>query len=581
MGGDAGTTPPSWHALDLEEHPIDIPKSIKVVVVGAGITGINAAILLPAKVPGIELVVFERDPDVGGIWNQCIYPGVRCDVPSHVYQSTFSPSRDWSEHYAQGAEIKSYWAQVAAKYNAYRYIRLNHEVKSASWDEDRAKWAVTVQNSSDTWVEEADFFIMATGVFSHPQLPKYPGMTEYEGHLSHSSRWDPDFNPAGKRIAIIGNGSSGMQVLPQLQRVAARIDHYARSPAWIAGNFGGVDGQPGERIPEELRTAFSDPEAYLQYRKSIENRSFKGFGSIVKDGIQSQQSRAKFTELMRSRLGDHTDLLDAILPDFSPSCRRLTPGPGYLEALVEPNVEYITTPIEKFTKAGIRTVDGKERQVDAIVCCTGSEKSFAPPFPVIRGGLDLTSSWRPAGSIGFPYTYMGLAAPGFPNLLFVNGPQCASATGTLPFATENQLTLVARILRKASTQDIRTMAPTRQAADDFQAYCEAYFPRTVLSENCSSWFNGGVKGGRVIANWPGSGLHANAVRREPRWEDWEYTYRSVSGNRFAYFGNGWTQKDVQVNRNPQEEADLTPYLQLASVAGQVDLRGYHETWYDL
>ena len=440
---------------------------------------------------------------------------------------------------------------------------------------------MTVRRSSETWIEEADFLIMATGVFSHPQLPQYPGMEDYEGHLCHSSRWDPAFDANGKRIAIIGNGSSGMQVLPQLQPLVTQLDHYARSPAWIAGNFGGIDGQPGEPIPEKLRSTIADPETYLQYRKNIENRSFKGFGTILKGGTQSQQSRAKFTDLMKSRLAGRPDLLEAILPDFSPSCRRLTPGPGYLEALIQPNVEYITTPIERFTKTGIRTVDGREREVHAIICCTGAEKSFAPPFPIVSSGLDLSSAWKPGGSVGFPYTYLGLATPGFPNLLFVNGPQCASATGTLPFATENQITLIARVLRKAINQDIRTMMPTRQATDDFQAYCDAYFPKTVLSEECSSWFNGGIKGGRVIANWPGSGLHANAVRRDPRWEDWEYTYKSTSGNRFAYFGNGWTQKDVQVNQETPEEIDLTPYLQLASVTGGVDLRRYHEMWCDI
>lgn len=124
----------------------------------------------------------------GGIWNQCIYPGVRCDVPSHVYQSTFSPSREWSEYYAQGAEIKAYWTKVARDYDAYRYIRFNHEVISAKWSVEKTKWLVEVRHTTKTWIEEADFFIVATGVFSHPQMPQYSGMAEYEGHLCHSSR---------------------------------------------------------------------------------------------------------------------------------------------------------------------------------------------------------------------------------------------------------------------------------------------------------------------------------------------------------------------------------------------------------
>ncbi|KUJ09071.1 putative flavin-binding monooxygenase [Mollisia scopiformis] len=572
-----------WHPLQIEEHPIDVAPKLKVIVVGAGIAGINAAILLPVKVPGIELVIYERESDIGGVWHQCTYPGVRCDVPSHVYQSTFSPSRDWSEHYAAGTEIKSYWHQVTTKYDTWKYMRCDHEVQSAIWIEEKTKWVVTIKHSNTEIVDEADCVIMAIGIFSHPTLPKYPGMEDYEGHLCHSSRWDANFDPTGKRVAVIGNGSSGLQLLPQLQKVAARIDHYARSPTWVGGSFGPKVSASENAVSHDLRSSFANPETYLRYRKGLESPSFTGFGAITKDGMNSKLNREKFHEEMKARLGDRTDLLEAIEPDFSPSCRRLTPGPGYLEALTQPNVDDITSTIERFTKNGIRTADGKERKVDAIICCTGSEKSFAPPFPVMREGIDLSSAWKPGRSIGFPNTYMGIAAPGFPNLFFVNGPTAAAATGTLPFATENQITLIARVLRKMQSQGIRTITPSFQATEDFRAYCEAYFPRTVLSENCSSWFNGGIKGGRVIASWPGSGLHANVVRREPRWEDWEYTYRSSSENRFAYFGNGWTQKDVEVSQEGLEKSqvDMTPYLQLDSVTGRVDLRGYHETWFDV
>lgn len=509
---------------------------------------------------------------------------MQCDVPSHVYQSTFAPSLDWSEHYAKGAEIKSYWHDVAAKYNACQYVKLNHEVLSADWNEEKAKWLIRVSHRDITTIDEADCLIMSTGIFSHPKLPSYPGLSSYEGKICHSSRWDPHLDPTGKNVAVIGNGASGLQILPQLQKVSNKIDHYVRSPTWIAGNFGPQGDDRGKPIPNDLRDSFSDPETYLQYRKGLENASFSGFDSITKDGNKSKSNREDYYEAMKLRLGDRTDLLDAIIPKFSPSCRRLTPGPGYLEAIAKPNVDYITAPIERFTKTGIKTTDGRERDVDAIICCTGSEKSFAPPFPITRGEVDLSSAWKPGGSIGYPHVYLGISAPGFPNLFFINGPNAAAPTGTLPFATENQIVVVAKILRKIRTQGIRTISPSFQATEDFRAYCEAYFPQTVLSEDCSSWFNGGVKGGRVVGSWPGSGLHANMVRRELRWEDWEYTYKSKSSNRFAYFGNGWTQMDVEANQESVEGSDkfpvdMTPYLHLDSVVGKVDLRSYHEEWF--
>lgn len=249
---------------------------------------------------------------------------------------------------------------------------------------------MTVRHGTTTTVAEADSIIMATGIFSRPTLPKIPGILDYEGHICHSSRWSSDFDPAGKNIAVIGNGASGLQILPQLQKVSHRIDHYVRSPTWIANNFGGQERE--KPIPQDLKSPFGDPDAYLRYRKSLENPSFSSFGNVMKDSAKSKQSRANIHEIMKARLGGRTDLLAAIEPDFSPSCRRLTPGPWYLEALTQSNVEYITTGIERFTKSGIKTVDGKERDVDAIICCTGSEKTFSPPFPIVNRRIDLASA---------------------------------------------------------------------------------------------------------------------------------------------------------------------------------------------
>lgn len=227
-------------------------------------------------------------------------------------------------------------------------------------------------------------------------------------------------------------------------------------------------------MSQDLRSTFHDPESYLKFRKGLENPSFSSFESVVKDGEKSKLARVKSTKKMKRRLGDRTDLLVKVEPDFSPSCRRLTPGPGYLEALAQPNVEYVTTAIAGLTKAGNRTTDGQVRNVDAVICCTRSEKSFALPFPVVNRGVNLASAWKAGGSIGYPITYLGIAALGFPNLFFVNGPNAASATGTLPFATENQLTFIARILRKVQRQGIRTVTSSIQTTENFRAYHDAY-----------------------------------------------------------------------------------------------------------
>ncbi|KAM0416000.1 hypothetical protein ACHAPT_013055 [Fusarium lateritium] len=567
-----------WPPLQLEDHPIDENPPIRAVVVGSGISGITAGILLPAKVPNLDLTIYERNEDIGGVWHQNIYPGVRCDVPADAYQSTFAPSTSWSEAYARGPEIKEYWKGIVDQFDVRKYIRLQHRVLSAEWSETKAKWLITVLSPDGTFIDEANFLITATGHFSDPRLPAYPGLDEFQGVLRHTSNWDPTFEPKGKRVAVIGNGASGLQVLPELQKVAQHIDHYARNKTWVASPVGGED--LAQLVAENIDKARASSEAYLEFRKTLEGRLFSRFGGIFKDAQHNKAAEESMRKLMTSRLGGDPELADAFIPEFPPGCRRLTPGPGYLEALSENNVTYIATHIQEFTKTGIRTVDGVHREVDAIICSTGHDITFSTQFPVVSNGVDLQKAWRPGGDPGFPDSYLGIAAPSFPNFLTILGPNSAGLAGTLCHSVENQVTYIAKVLRKVAAQGIRSIVPSAAATQDFRAYCESFFPQTVMSEHCSSWYNGGIKGGRIHGLWPGSAAHVDLVRKDPRWEDFEYTYQNKQGNRFGWLGNGWTKKDVQAANGVQEiELDLTPWLRQEAFDKTVDLRDYHERWW--
>ena len=284
---------------------------------------------------------------------------------------------------------------------------------------------------------------------------------------------------------------------------------------------------------------------------------------------------------MLARVTEKPDLADKIIPEFPPNCRRPTPGPGYLEALSKPNVDLIQTPIQRFTERGIVTADNTERDVDVVICATGANIDFAPPFPVISNGVNLNLAWKPGGVYGYPYMYLGMSTPGFPNIFWIGGPYSTSPSGTVPNSFENQITYIAKVLRKVRGQGIQTIIPSFRATEDFIEYCDRFYSRTVWTgndddsrerENCRSWYTGGVPGGRVHAIFPGSSAHANYVRRDPRWEDYEYTYVNRSGNRFAYLGNGWTSREMHGN------ADLTPHLKLPE---DVDLRSWCEGWWDV
>ena len=514
----------------------------------------------------------------GGTWLENSYPGVRCDIPAHVYQSTFEPNTGWTEEYAQGNEIKDYWQRVARKYGVYDRLCANTKVIAAEWDNEDARWRLRLEDlvTNRTYNEDFDVVIAAIGRFNAWKLPEYPGIESFSGPLRHASNWDPNFSPEGKSVAVIGNGASGIQVVTSLQKSVSRLDHYARSPTWIAGSFAGEgEGrklEPSYYSPETLQS-FEDPEVYLDFRKKFEVKFYGRFESILRGSEANQKLKEEFTTSMRERTKDKPDLLEQIVPDFSPNCRRLTPGPGYLEALAQPNVDFIRSPIAEFTKGGIVTKDGVERRVDAVICCTGANRDMLPPFPITVPGIgSLQDTWTPD-----PYTYLGVATPSFPNLLFIYGPNSNGFSGTVPNQAETQTTYIAQLLRKVGQQRIKTFAPSKAATDDFVAYSDAFFARTVWTEGCSSWANGGRPGARIHGHFPGSASHLNVVRRSPRWEDWEWTYRSTTQNRFAYLGNGRTSQEM-LDSNADSHLDLVNYLKRPDL---IDLKSYHEEWFNV
>lgn len=246
--------------------------------------------------------------------------------------------------------------------------------------------------------------------------------------------------------------------------------------------------------------------------------------------------RERFIDIMKKRLKKKPELLETMVPDFGPNCRRLTPGPGYLESLTEDNVEYIQMHIKSPTQTEIVTEDGIPREVDAIFCVTGANVDFVPPFTIEANGVDLKKAWKHDGDIGRPRTYLGLAARVFPNLSFIAGLHGAGPSGTVPHRAEVQLPHYAKLLRKIFTQGIRTMTSKEDAVQDVTNYTDAFFATTVLTNNCSSWANGGRPGAKIHGHWPGSAAYVTIVRRQPRWEDWDYDYLNSSVNCFAYFG---------------------------------------------
>ena len=352
-----------------------------------------------------------------------------------------------------------------------------------------------------------------------------------------------------KTVAVIGAGSSGIQIVPALLPQVKRMDHYIRGRTWIAASFGhelvrsrngGKDGN-FEYTEEEIATWRKDPTSYIQYRKALECGMQGGFAITHRGTKEHAEAWSIFDAEMRQRLSKKPEVANHLIPSFPPLCKRLTPGPGYLEALSDDKTDVIPDKIDRIDATGIWTADGKHRTVDAIVCATGFDTSFQGRFPVYGiGGKNLQDRYR-----NRPESYLSVGVDGFPNYFQSLGPNAGVGNGSLLIIIEAVATYVAQILNKLSQGNTLTIMPKKEAVQNFTNYCDVFFKRTVFSAECNSWYKSSPRGtsaedskkGRISALWPGSSVHAVRALEKVRFEDYDMT--TVDGNDFGWFGDGW------------------------------------------
>ncbi|TPR02432.1 Bacterial alpha-L-rhamnosidase family protein [Aspergillus niger] len=483
----------------ISERPIDQPRPLKLIYIGAGISGIVAAIQFLKAVPHLELTIYEKNPELGGTWFENRYPGCACDVPSHTYQLSSESWTEWSHFFSGSEEILEYWKRVAQKYNVRKHILFNRRCVEARWHDTTSSWTVQVQDvlTENIFEDSADVLMIGTGLLNEWKWPSVSGLQSFKGQLLHSASWDESFDLRGKNIAVIGSGSTAVQIVPAIIDKVKSMDHYKkRNEKWR-----------------------NDPSSYLKYRKELELEIQSQFAISQRDSDLQKTATAQLRAGMRDRLKSKPELLDLLLPDFPPLCNRLTPAPGYLEALVSPKVNVIGSPITRIDEAGIVTADGKHRPVDAIICATGFEKNLGGNFPIIGcGGSSLRDRYA-----NRPETYLGLCTDGFPNFFQSLGPNSFQGAGNLLIMIEHTHAYVAQILSRMAYGNVGQ-----------------YFERTVYSSECNSWYKSPPPGattlqqrkkGRVTALWPGSSLHAIKALEHVRWEDFETT--AYDGNEFG------------------------------------------------
>ena len=390
-----------WH----DKPPADVLQGLHVSIIGAGVSAIAAAVQLTRL--GISYTIFERQPALGGTWQVNKYPEARVDVTSFDYQYHFEKNYPWPNHFSDGGENLKYLNYIAEKWDVAPNIRLNTEVTKATWDEEAGKWEVQIDSpDGSTEIVRSQFLISACGLFNKPKHPDIPGIETFTGDMFHTTAWDPDYDYSGKRIALIGNGSTGSQTLAPLARKGQSVTVFMRTAHWVFP----MENYFAE-VPAEAHWLMKAMPYYWNwycYSRFIMTLHLQDVGTydrewMAKGGIISERNdrlRQVLTAFVHKKMAARPDLAEKLVPSWSPLSRRPIVDSGWYDSLLRDNVELVTSPIDHFTPTGIVTKDGVEREIDMVALAAGFEVSnFLWPVKYVgRNGVTLETAWAKDGA---------------------------------------------------------------------------------------------------------------------------------------------------------------------------------------
>ncbi|HET9656373.1 MAG TPA: alpha/beta fold hydrolase [Kineosporiaceae bacterium] len=495
-----------------------LPQHVRVAVIGAGFGGIGAAHAL--RRAGItDVAVLERRPGIGGTWWDNTYPGIACDVASHLYSFSFAPNPRWSRTFAPGQEIQRYLEEVVDRLALRQLIHLGAEVTAAGWDDGRGLWTVRTTRGDLT----AQILVAATGPLSQPSLPQLPGLEDFPGPVFHTAQWRHDVDLSGRRVAVVGTGASAVQVVPQLQPKVDRLLLFQRTPAWVLPK--------GDRAITSLERTLYRRVPALQ--KLARAGIYLGREALVPAFVR-HPAALRAAELVSRRHLERSirdpRLRATLTPDYRLGCKRILPSNDYYPALARPNIEVIPEALERLEGGGTPGVavgtGGTRREVDAVVLATG----FAATHPVLahlitgRDGRTLAQVWDSSGM----QALRGTTVAGFPNLFLVIGPNTGLGHGSMVHVIESQLAYLVDAVRTMDADDRAVVEPTTAAQQAWNRALQEAMPHTVWSRGgCTSWYLDAH--GRNTTLWPHSTLR---LRRElRRFDRSEYRTRPGPGIR--------------------------------------------------
>ena len=478
-------------------------RSLRFAIIGAGMSGILSAIKLQEA--GFEdFTLYEKAERLGGTWRENTYPGIACDVPSHLYSYSFEPNSEWSHRFSPGDEIQAYFEGVARRYGVEGRIRCGEEVTRCAFE--RGRWRLETKSGRR---DEADVVIAATGVLHHPNLPDIAGLDAFEGALFHSARWDHGVRLDGRRVGIIGTGSTAVQIVSALVDRVARLSLFQRTAQWIMP-------QENPAYSEAEQAEFRHhPELMRKLHTDLSTLFAQGFSNAVVDAASPQMKlieetcRANLESSVRDPL-----LREKLRPSYRAACKRLIISPDFYQAIQKPNAELVTEGIERVEPDGVRTRDGRLIELDVLVLATGfrADRFVRPMHVAGPGGQSLDERW-----VKRPDAYLSIAVPGFPNFFMLNGPNGPVGNFSLIEVAELQMAYILQLVEPLRAGRCREISPTPEATARFEAARVDAAKRTVWTTGCRSWY---LDDRGIPAVWPWTFDRFREEMAQPKLEAW-------------------------------------------------------------
>ena len=489
-----------------------MPKALSVGIIGAGPGGLALGIFLQ-KAGFRDFTIFDREDGVGGTWRINTYPGLACDVKSHLYSFSFDLNAHWSRLWSGQPEILRYFERCAQRYGLNPHLLLNTEVVSARWDTEAESWQLT---TADGDVHSFDVVVSAVGLFTRPLMPALVEEEPFTGTVMHSAAWDHSVDVAGARIAVLGTGSTASQLLPELADVAEQVYSIQRSPTWVLP-------KPDRPYTQREKWVFGHiPFAKKFYRTRLWLRSESNISVIENGSDKTKQFKDIALGHLEAAVPDE-ELRRKLTPEHPLGCKRLVFSSDFIPALTRPNVDVISSPARTLRARSLVTEDGTELEVDIVVCATGyAAADYLGQIEVVgENGTSLREHWQDG-----PSAYLGMAIPGFPNFFMLYGPNTNVGSNSVIFMLEAQAHYIVRALKYLRRTRKSYVAVRPEAMADFLGKIDGWMQGTVWLTRCNSYFR--APNGRVVTQWPRSARVFWGMTRRFRAADYSFDSPAVN-----------------------------------------------------